>query len=255
MRDYGKVHSTFWSSPTTSRMSDDGKLLALYLMTCQHNTIAGVFRLPSGYVAEDLGWDAKRVTKGFAELFSKGFATQCEETKWVWVTKHLTWNPPENPNQRKAAQKIAQSIPSECVWKQAFMRVCGPILGIEPGTQEGEEKNPSETLPKEFLNQEQEQEQEQEQKKERARALPTPEGVSAQTWADWLTLRKAKKAPVTATVVAGAQSEAQKAGMSLDAFLRVWCSRGSQGLQADWLKPAEIRQFSAPQNDAFAGAA
>jgi hypothetical protein len=46
MRDYGKVYSTFWSSDTTSPLSDDGKLLALYLMTCGHSTIAGVFRLP-----------------------------------------------------------------------------------------------------------------------------------------------------------------------------------------------------------------
>ena len=54
MRDYGRVYSTFWSSETTGTMSDDGKLLSVYLMTCSHATIAGVFRLPDGYVAEDL---------------------------------------------------------------------------------------------------------------------------------------------------------------------------------------------------------
>lgn len=68
---------------------------------------------------------------------------------------------------------------------------------------------------------------------------PLPDGVDPQVWSDWLALRKAKKAPVTATVVASAHAEAQKAGMTLDAFLRVWCARGSQGMQADWLKPAE----------------
>lgn len=66
-----------------------------------------------------------------------------------------------------------------------------------------------------------------------------PDGVSDQTWADWLQLRRAKKAPVTATVIAGAQDEARKAGLSLEAFLKVWCRRGSQGLEADWLKPQE----------------
>jgi uncharacterized protein YdaU (DUF1376 family) len=68
---------------------------------------------------------------------------------------------------------------------------------------------------------------------------PLPDGVDPQVWSDWLALRKAKKAPVTATVVDGAMAEAKKAGMSLDAFLRVWCARGSQGLQAEWLKPNE----------------
>src|SRR5690242_2355295 len=101
MRDYGRVHSTFWSSQTIASLSDDGKLLALYLLTCSHSTIAGVFRLPDGYIAEDLGWTAERVSEGLTELLAKGFANRCETTKWVWLVKHLKWNPPENPNQRK----------------------------------------------------------------------------------------------------------------------------------------------------------
>lgn len=73
----------------------------------------------------------------------------------------------------------------------------------------------------------------------RKRETPCPDGVTDGTWQDWLTLRKAKRAPVTDTVVKEAAVEAKKAGLSLDAFLRVWCARGSQGLQADWLKPSE----------------
>jgi len=161
MRDYGKVHSSFWSSPTTGTLSDDGKVLALYLMTCSHSTIAGVFRLPDGYVSEDLGWTSARVSKGFAELFHKGFSNRCETTKWVWIRKHLDWNPPENPNQRKSAAKIAGMIPGECAWKSDFMRVRGEYLGIEIEP----ESNPSGTVAEPFLNQEQVQEQKQEQNK------------------------------------------------------------------------------------------
>lgn len=78
----------------------------------------------------------------------------------------------------------------------------------------------------------------------RKRAAPAapllcPPDVDAQVWDDWLALRKAKKAPVTATVLKGAQVEAGKASMSLEAFLEVWCRRGSQGLEAAWLKPEE----------------
>jgi hypothetical protein len=83
--------------------------------------------------------------------------------------------------------------------------------------------------------------------KERARkraASPiTPDDVEPQTWCDWLDLRKKKRAPVTATVVDSARAEAIKAQMSLDAFLRAWCFRGSQGLQAEWLKPEERARF------------
>lgn len=66
-----------------------------------------------------------------------------------------------------------------------------------------------------------------------------PDDVDPQTWADWLSLRKAKRAPVTTTVVDEARRECAKAGMTLENFLRVWCRRGSQGLEAAWLKPDE----------------
>jgi uncharacterized protein YdaU (DUF1376 family) len=72
-----------------------------------------------------------------------------------------------------------------------------------------------------------------------AEAVARPDGVMQQTWDDWLTLRKAKRAPVTLTVVQSAIGEAAKAGMPLEVFLRVWCRRGSQGLEAAWLRPDE----------------
>lgn len=69
-----------------------------------------------------------------------------------------------------------------------------------------------------------------------ARPPDRPASVTEQTWTDWLALRRAKKAPVTPTVLADAEREARKAGMTLDAFLAEWCSRGSQGLKADWIQ-------------------
>lgn len=76
-------------------------------------------------------------------------------------------------------------------------------------------------------------------------AIDRPDDVDPQTWTDWLTLRKAKKAPVTETVLASARQECAKAGMSLEHFLQVWCRRGSQGLEAAWLKPDERQATSA----------
>jgi hypothetical protein len=75
--------------------------------------------------------------------------------------------------------------------------------------------------------------------RKRAAGPACPDDVDPQVWSDWLALRKAKRAPVTETTVGSARAEAEKAGLSFEAFLRVWCARGSQGLQADWLKPHE----------------
>lgn len=82
--------------------------------------------------------------------------------------------------------------------------------------------------------------EEQEKARKRAPAqVARPDDVDDQVWSDFIELRRAKKAPVTATVVASARAEAQKAELTLEAFFRVWCARGSQGLEAAWLKPQE----------------
>lgn len=175
MRDYGKVYSTFWSSETTGKLSQDAQILALYLMTCTHGTIAGVFRLPDGYVTEDLGpaWTAERVAAIFLELSGAGFACRCATSKWVWIVKHLEWNRPENPNQRKACAKVASSVPDLCAWRDEFVRRCGTVVGLDsPPTPESLPPVPtapegfgngSETVVELFANQKQEQEQKQEQ--------------------------------------------------------------------------------------------
>lgn len=81
---------------------------------------------------------------------------------------------------------------------------------------------------------------EEAKKKGRGKAAPPcPDDVAEQVWQDWLTLRRAKNAPVTETVLTSARREAEAAGMPLERFLAVWCNRGSQGLEASWLKPHE----------------
>jgi hypothetical protein len=92
-----------------------------------------------------------------------------------------------------------------------------------------------------------------EEKKARAPSTPPrPEEVEEQVWNDWLALRARKRAPVTTTVLDGAREEARKADMTLGRFLAIWCMRGSQGLEAAWLKPNELttaRQADAPWHE------
>lgn len=75
--------------------------------------------------------------------------------------------------------------------------------------------------------------------KDKATKVACPSDVDAQVWNDWLQLRKTKKASVTQTVISGARKEAEKANITLEDFLRIWCLRGSQGLEASWIKPEE----------------
>jgi hypothetical protein len=90
-------------------------------------------------------------------------------------------------------------------------------------------------------------------KKERATSVACPPDVSQQVWGDWVALRKSKKAPITQTVLNGAIAEAKILGWPLEKFLAEWCSRGSQGLKAEWIvkpNPADkLRLTVAPSNE------
>src|SRR5687768_16947104 len=106
MREYGLVYSRFWVNPDIQSLSVDGKLLALYLLTCSHANMLGCFRLPIGYIAEDLQWGFERVKKGFKELIRIRFLSRDEETGWLVIYHYLKWNPIENPNQGKSIVKL-----------------------------------------------------------------------------------------------------------------------------------------------------
>jgi hypothetical protein len=90
-----------------------------------------------------------------------------------------------------------------------------------------------------------EKEAETEKKKEKKSAVaPRPDDVSEKVWDDWVALRKRKGTTVSETAIDGAREEAAKIGWTLQQFLIEWCTRGSQGLKADWIKPQERTTFA-----------
>ncbi len=89
-------------------------------------------------------------------------------------------------------------------------------------------------------------------KKDSATSVACPPDVSQQIWDDWVALRKSKKAPITQTVFDGALAEANKLGWTLEKFLAEWCTRGSQGLKAEWIakqNPADIVRLTVPSRN------
>lgn len=59
-------------------------------------------------------------------------------------------------------------------------------------------------------------------------------GVGESVAIDWLTVRKARKAPATETAINGIAKEALKAGISLHQALEVCCEAGWQSFKAEW---------------------
>lgn len=113
MRDYGQVQCSWWGHPDTVHLSDNGKLLFLYLLTGPHSNGLGCYRLPFGYVSSDTGKAIETVSKGFIELEERGVALHCQATEFVVIPKYLKWNPVSNGKVAKARQKEFQDIPSK----------------------------------------------------------------------------------------------------------------------------------------------
>ena len=66
--------------------------------------------------------------------------------------------------------------------------------------------------------------------------------VDQQVLADYIALRKKRKADITPTVVADLRVEAAKAGMSVDGALRMCIRRAWTGFDASWVKPSTQSQ-------------
>jgi hypothetical protein len=86
----------------------------------------------------------------------------------------------------------------------------------------------------------------------RVRGPAKPEGVKDQTWADFLDLRKRKRAPLTETALDGIIREAGKAGWTLEAALAETVTRGWQSFKADFVAEKAQPASAPPANDYLA---
>lgn len=160
MRVYGTIYSAFWNNETMSCLPDDAKLLALFLLTSDHGNLIGCFRLPLGYIAEDLRWTKERVTNALANLQEEKFLIYDHKLSWLIICNYLKWNPIANPNQGRSVENIFLQVPNSSIFYQTL------IASVLAQTKHLSDEfiNRLETLSKPFLNQEQEQDKEQEQK-------------------------------------------------------------------------------------------
>lgn len=82
-------------------------------------------------------------------------------------------------------------------------------------------------------------------------------GVDPQVVTDFTAMRRKQNAPITKTAVDGIEREAAKAGLSLEAALRICCERSWRGFKADWVLPQKAPppyQTAADKRQSFAEA-
>ena len=126
MRDYGKVRTAFWTDERVAAMSDDGKMLALYLITSPHANAVGCYRLPAGYVSDDIGWDRDRVEAAFGELTKAGYALREARTGWTLIVHYLRHNEIENGNVGKACVRMLEQVPPTVPFAKELLAALEP---------------------------------------------------------------------------------------------------------------------------------
>lgn len=166
MREYGKVYPRFWQAGTGKALRGDlgAQVLALYLMTCPHANMIGVFHCPVMYMAHETGMTIEGASKALQRLIEAKFCTFDGDDEVVWVHEMAAHqvgvlSSPKDKQViglRKQVQQIAQtSIRS--AFHARYAKDFHLIF-------EDETTSPSEAPSKALRSQEQEQEQEQEKK-------------------------------------------------------------------------------------------
>jgi hypothetical protein len=273
MREYAKLGPTFWTGETGKALRRRGSkalLAAAYLISSPHSNMLGLYYQPILYMAHETGMGIDGASEGLAACIECGFCSYDEATEMVWVHEMAAWQIADSlssgDKRCKGIQKDYEALPENPFLGAWFDRYALPFhLSRRRG--DGDLlKWQTKGHTKPHRSQEQEQEQEQEQDSPlrgetppqgpsspellkpdqppesvgKGNGLPgpaieRPEGVDATAWADWLAVRKAKRAgPITATAWSGMVREAAKAGITPDAAVRACCEYGWQGFNAAW---------------------
>ena len=138
-RDYGRIRSQFWNDEKVKQWPLDVKAVASYLLTCEHATALGAFRLPAAYMSDDLDITPSQALGYLAQLESLGFIKVCK-TGWIWIVNYLRHNRPENANVWKHVRGLANAIPGNVGFRQAVLDTIERRHG-DPKETIDEEKN------------------------------------------------------------------------------------------------------------------
>jgi hypothetical protein len=118
MAKYQRVSPRFWQDPKVRRWGDQQKLLAQYFLTCPHRTTEGLFWLPRGYIAQDLGWGIDTVFAVLGSLIEAGFVAYDEATETVFLCKALKYEAPAGPKQIQGAISRLADVPPSPLFAQ-----------------------------------------------------------------------------------------------------------------------------------------
>ncbi len=170
MRDYAKVSPQFWIGQTgrvIKSLGIESQLLALYLMTCPHATMLGVYYLPIALIAHETGIPFEEASKSLQSLCEVGFCTYDQTMEYVWVHEMASYQIGDalkpNDNRIKAIQENYDALPTLSFLSMFFEKYHAVFFLHQTHNCESPLEGSSKPLRSQEQDQEQKQEKEQEQ--------------------------------------------------------------------------------------------
>ncbi|OED45241.1 hypothetical protein ACH42_05265 [Endozoicomonas sp. (ex Bugula neritina AB1)] len=111
MKAFGIIDSQFWLDRDLRSVSFEARYLALYLLSCPHGDMLGIFKLPAAYAQSDLQWDEKTFTAAMQELSTIGFVDWSGTDEYVCVTHFQEMTPATSTKQMTHRIGLLEKLP------------------------------------------------------------------------------------------------------------------------------------------------
>lgn len=109
---YFPVSPAFWNDAKVRTWNDSQQKLALYLLTCDHRNLEGLYKLPVSYIADDTGWSEAKAQKYLDALIAEGFCEYDHEARVILVANALDYYKPHTIPQLKGAAADLELVPA-----------------------------------------------------------------------------------------------------------------------------------------------
>ena len=109
MSRYTTVESFIWHDEKFRSLPEDARTVFLYLLTCPHGNMCGIFYLPDLYAASDLQWDVERYRKAIDTLCDTLLIAKDKDI--IWIKNYLKHNPIKGPKQITGAVNRLMTLP------------------------------------------------------------------------------------------------------------------------------------------------
>lgn len=198
----------------------------------------------------------------------------CERAAWCWLLTNAAWKDAKRRNHRGEVVEVRRGqfhtslrvLSAE--WKWSIKRVRTFLNALEKCEALGTQRAQGGTIiticnyddyqsnghdggtlgashgARKGHTQEEGKEGKEGKKDTRKRVVERPDDVSIDVWADFLAIRKAKRAPLTQTAWSGLVREAKKAGISVAEAVEYVVVKNWQSFNAEWWRKAEGRNIN-----------